>query len=38
MVNRIVFDSIVRSVEIIAAVGYTTDISQNMSYKQPTDV
>ena len=38
MVNRIVFDSIVRFVKIIAAVGYITDISQNMSYKQPTDV
>ena len=38
MVNRMVFDSIVRFVKIIAAVGYTTDISQNMSCKQPTDV
>ena len=38
MVNRIVIDSIVHFVIIIAAVGCATDIAQNLSYKQPTDV
>lgn len=38
MVNRIVIDSIVNFVIIIAAVGCATDIAQNLPYKQPTDV
>lgn len=38
MVNRIVIDSIVNFVIIIAAVGCAADTTQNLSYKQPTDV
>ena len=38
MVNRIVIDSIVNFVIIIAAAGCAADIAQNLSCKQPTDV